>query len=522
MHITKERGRCLRVIFRLLVGTAGLIFFHMPGIEAQEVKTPQRGYQIGGSYSLSEIESVNTTNGDVMLHIPMGSLPQGRGGNPGFALHLNYNSKLWEATSGGFVPPPGGNGEMNVLRASDEGGWRYGESYELKLEIRQNRGRQPCGSDDPHSYEISYFAIYRLKMIFPDGSAREFHPVGSGSGDGYYDVDPNGKYSYPNISAGNCFPVEGWRSTTGMTYYSVDGSHLRLEVAHDSDDVWTNNLWTLYFPDGRRVTFNEAGSRVQRMYDRNNNYIETQRIILPNNNPATKIVDQLGRSIVIEHSSSPWQDYVRAEGANGEQLQWTVVWRNISVRKAYDRGDGSGYGGGTLPMVERIILPTQAGSLSYSFDYNGDRSPGTETTSTGWGEVRLLTLPSGAQALYQYQLDGEPPLPTWEEVLHNGLKRKDLTYQQQYDGGASPVTETWNYTFTATSTEISSEIIGPDGGRTKEYFENWQEGRSYKSERADGSVIERIWLKNEHSAAPMAKNHGSLGIRVVRPISCAS
>jgi hypothetical protein len=299
MHITNERGRCLIAIFRLLVGAACLMVFHMPRIEAQEVKTPQRGYQIGGSYSLSEIESVNTTNGNVMLHIPMASLPQGRGGNPGFALHLNYNSKLWEATSGGFIPPPGGNGEMNVLRASPDGGWRYGKGYELQLEVRENRGSQPCGSDDPGSHDNRFFNIFRLKMIFPDGNARVFHPVGRVDLDGYYDVDPNGKYSFPNINSGSCFPVTGWRSTTGMTYYSADGSHLRLEIAHDSDENWGNNPWTLYFPDGGRVTFHEAGSFVQRIYDRNNNYIEIQRITLPNSNPATRIIDQLGRSIVI-------------------------------------------------------------------------------------------------------------------------------------------------------------------------------------------------------------------------------
>lgn len=148
--------------FRLLVATACLIFCYIPGIKAQEVKTPQRGYQIGGSYSLSEIESINTTNGNVMLHVPMASLPQGRGGNPGFALHLNYNAKPWEATSGGFVPPPGTNGEMNVLMPSSEGGWRYGQDYELQLEVRKNRGPQPCGAASSSEYDLHFYLIYDL------------------------------------------------------------------------------------------------------------------------------------------------------------------------------------------------------------------------------------------------------------------------------------------------------------------------------------------------------------------------
>src|SRR5438477_7922785 len=58
---------------------------------AQQGTTPQRGFQPGGSYALSNIETINTTNGDVMLNFPF-QLPPGRGG---FAaqLGLHYDSK---------------------------------------------------------------------------------------------------------------------------------------------------------------------------------------------------------------------------------------------------------------------------------------------------------------------------------------------------------------------------------------------------------------------------------------------
>ena len=49
-----------------------------------------------GSYRLGDIETVNTKNGNVMLRVPLASLPPGRGGDPGFQLTLNYNSKLWD------------------------------------------------------------------------------------------------------------------------------------------------------------------------------------------------------------------------------------------------------------------------------------------------------------------------------------------------------------------------------------------------------------------------------------------
>ena len=54
------------------------------------------GLQVTGSYRLGDIETVNTKNGNVLLSVPLASLPAGRAGNPGFALTLNYNSKLWD------------------------------------------------------------------------------------------------------------------------------------------------------------------------------------------------------------------------------------------------------------------------------------------------------------------------------------------------------------------------------------------------------------------------------------------
>ena len=70
------------------------------------------------------------------------------------------------------------------------------------------------------------------------------------------------------------------------------------------------------------------------------------------------------------------------------------------------------------------------------------------TPSYGWGELSSVTLPTGAQAQYQYVLDGQngPGFGyMWTDVLKNAITRKSLTYQQQYDGSSTPVTETWNY-----------------------------------------------------------------------------
>ena len=50
---------------------------------AQDSSTPQRGFQPAGSYALTDLETINTTNGNMLLSIPMAALPPGRGNSPG-------------------------------------------------------------------------------------------------------------------------------------------------------------------------------------------------------------------------------------------------------------------------------------------------------------------------------------------------------------------------------------------------------------------------------------------------------
>jgi hypothetical protein len=268
-----------------------------------------------------------------------------------------------------------------------------------------------------------------------------------------------------------------------MTYHSIDGAYLRLEFAHDGDIDWTNNPWTLYFPDGGRVT---GGNAPQRIYDRNNNYLDIQNITY-NSNLATRIVDQLGRQIIVEYAGN--QDYIHQWGFNGQQLQWAVKWKTISVIKTYYPGSEAGIPRtllGFLRVVDQIILPAQAGALSYTFSYNA----GTGNPSYGWGEVSSITLPSGAQASYQYEYDGDDFLG-WSQPLENYATRKDLTYQREYDGESTPVTETWLY---PTHPSGGFTIIEPDGGVLRESHDD--KGHSIVSEKPDGSVVERIWKEN--------------------------
>src|SRR5713226_3312695 len=206
---------------------------------AQTTPAPQRGFQPGGSYALSDIESISTENGNVILHVPLALLPPGRGGNPGFQLSLIHNSKLYD-THIEQIPNQIGEIENQVwLNPAETGGWRYPvEPFSLRLISRTDiEGQYPCICGD----ELNKNAyVWKLKVIFPDGGEHEFRPQGyiDHFGDGYFDIDPNGK-----MSGVSCFSddlADGthyscgysqWQQTTGgMSYYSTDGTFARLDI----------------------------------------------------------------------------------------------------------------------------------------------------------------------------------------------------------------------------------------------------------------------------------------------------
>lgn len=460
--------------------------------QAQSATTPDRGFQPSGSYALGDLEIINTVNWDLMLRIPTVSLPRGRGENEGASINLIYNSKLYDTRAEEAVDQDGEPFTRYRLYPGGPGGWRYGLQYQLELFDATSQYINPPECPDP----LSVYA-YRLKMIFPDGSAHEFRPQGYTEylNLGLYNISPGGVLT--TCSGTNYITTI---VNTTLTYYSTDGSYLRLDIAPDSDPHnWQNNPWVLSFPNGGRVT---GGNASQRIYDKNNNYVEFQNITF-NGDPATKIVDQLGRSIIVEYDNSS-RDFVYAWGVNNVELKWTVKWKTVRVRKNYD-----GRGGTSDPqqldvnlrMVEEIDLPAQAGLLDYKFAYNSVISnpcpPPCPETSYGWGEVNSFTLPSGAQAAYQYDLDGVNNLLYGEYAVNNRPKRKELNYLREYDGSSTPTTEIWLYE----STAEGSRITAPDGGVVIEKSNLlqsgvWDSGLVYNSQATDGTITERIWRPN--------------------------
>lgn len=469
-----------------------LACFIYPGrIAVAQEHEEKRGFNVGGSYALSDIETINTVSGNMMLRLPVGKLPLGRGGMSG-GIDLLYNSKLYD-THVEYVPNLSNQiTAQNFLGDSQDGGWRYGIGFSLELKNRLDDYETFPSCPDAHA-----IYIWKLKVHFPDGSSREFRPLGFADhfSDGFFTIRPDG---WQTGCSGTSPSVTG-----DLTYYSTDGSYMRLTIPHTTS--WEAN-WTLSMPDGSRVVTTPG---LQRIYDRNNNYISLTFVTNYNNTgqPATLLEDSVGRAIALQYDATTQEDLIHTTGFGNETLTYRVRWKAIFVNKNYKTtawGVSNERGGTStqelqlsFTVVDRITLPAQSGSLAYIFGYNaGETGP-----SFGWGEVSSITLPSQAQAQYTFEWDGSGPingsLPDVDDILDNSPTGKTLNYDQQYDGSVTPTSETWTYNIGKTG----SFMMAPDGGVTSESFgdtsfPNASNGLIFKTSKPDGTVIERIWKQN--------------------------
>ena len=473
-----------RSSFRSALGALILSCFAVTCYAQSEGQTiPHRGFQPTDSYALGNIETINTTNGNLMLNIPLASLPAGRGSSPGFQLALRYNSKIWNGQADVAPNPqhPDLNVDVTWLVHSSQGGWDYNLKRYSWATYNRNSGGviYPEFIPGTESADCRHFNIWKMKVTFPDGGTREFRPYGNDDecDDNYFRLQP----------------------AAGMSYYSTDGTYARLDFSQSTGE------WTIYFADGTRVV-NLVGS--QRTYDRNGNYTEIQDVANYNNtgHTATLVSDQLGRSITVERGTG--EDYVTIAGVNGATVTTTVKWLPTYVKKTYRAGNHFQYNidinNQAVSGVSEIILPVQLGTnLKYLFGYNGWPTSGNTTPSVGWGEVSSVTMPSGASANYQYKMDnqsGSGQQADW--VLKNAPTRKDLNYNLEYDGSVTPApTETSLYSIS----ESFAQITSPDGGITKQWFTDTDlpgGGLVYKTEGPDGSVVESIWKENRPYLPP--------------------
>jgi RHS repeat-associated protein len=508
---------------------------------AQEERTPARGYQAGNSYSFSDLENVNLTNGNLMLNIPLAALT-GRGSGGGVQVTLRYNSKLWDTmredrSDGTPVPDVPGAGydySRDLLRKGEYAGWKLDSGlYTLVVRNRQDQEpERPClgPSSGGEAGFVQNGFMWRVEMRLPDGSIKEFRPYGTGYSyndlynNGYFEINLNGDrkhYSYSNGHPACNTPTENV-TNTGMNYYSADGSGMRLYVPHDA-----NEHWTLYQPDGTKIENlpTDETSLIQRQTDRNQNTIKWKNGTAGSYS-GTKIENDAGQFVLITNNG------VVQPGVNGELLvttiNWGQVWINRKYRATYAINANQEYLYDEilddLDVVTSITLPENLGQ--YNFTYNGTETKPSEGNYTaGFGELKSVELPSTAKAVYEYKLDDSKLIPSscssWTgcafaedgQILYNSVTKRDLTYDLEYDGSSAETTETTLYEIDGLTG--NSTITRPDGSVTSQTGSGLGVGPGYARSGtvSDGTITEKLWAQNK--APKVTGNQDSFHITAV-------
>ncbi len=473
---TKETKSIAFIAQMALVIVVSAMLFSGAVIAQNNPANPDRGIAQGASYSASDIETINTTNGNLMINIPLAGLPKGRG-DVSQSISLMYNSKLYDVSVEETLDQNQQNALQNFLKLSDNGGWHYtANNFRLDSISRFENGVPWFDCSGSGAGKNGYSV--KLVMHMPDGSSKEFRPTGFDDiyNDGFFPVTARGYY------AANCNGPGTLYSTAGMTYYSTDGSYMKLVVAYDANSTNSEtNPWVLYMNDGSKVTRN--GGTV-RKYDRNGNFVES-------------LADNVGRSISLQKDVYINEDHITMSGVDNEPLVWKVKWKSISVNKSYTTTaalDGPLQGGvstqtfsGSIKVVDKVTLPAQLDGLEYKFEYN------TENSGTGWGELSKVTMPFGSETAYQYT----SPLPlvvNTDQTVLRSPSQKTLTYHEQYDGSSNAVSAVWLYDIGKTQSVTTS----PDGTISTEKhgdtsFEHKDRGLVYRTSDNHGNISERIW-----------------------------
>ena len=110
------------LFIRILTMILGILILGQTAfaISQTATKAPDRGFNPGKSYAISDIESIGQQSGNLMLNLPLGSLPAGRGGMSA-GVNIRYNSKMWDLFTYDIERFTTTH-EVQTLLKSDEGG----------------------------------------------------------------------------------------------------------------------------------------------------------------------------------------------------------------------------------------------------------------------------------------------------------------------------------------------------------------------------------------------------------------
>jgi RHS repeat-associated protein len=459
---------------------------------------PARGFLPGASYDSSQTEDVNVQTGNVTYRVPIYNFPAGAGGQS-MGVSLVYNSNIYD-----IVDSFG-----SIAQSTTGGGWMYSFKYNMMME--QNSGICAEWPGTPPEPAV------RVSVVFPDGSRHLLHLKGTttdalgayqaGDASGFYLTLPNGT----DVCPGNNPPT----LSGTLVYYTDDGTYVRAEVSTSSGS------WTLFFPNGTKVSGATVPGDATQITDRNGNSIFiSPGVSSETMEPQTTITDSLGRTVTITSqlavSNDPdlatfLVDTVTAPGVGGP-LTWTINWarfRSTDQTYYYDT-DNQGMSektpivpGGTF--IQSITLPSANGEvLTYQFGYN---------VNPGWGQLQTAVTPYGLVSTYHYIVGDTPGTDSNTADLSDfrpfpgptTLKDDQKTLSWKDAQGVARA-QTWSYDRSALASaawglgsSAPVTVTAPDGGKTTHTLcdvNAYQSLVECGTTLPNGDTIQRTWRRN--------------------------
>ncbi len=486
----------------LLVLASGLACAQEEPLETH----PPRGLLPTSEQFLSDLESVNAVTGTLSLHIPLASLPPGRGGM-GFDLQMVYNSAIYDIQPDRVADPKMGRRLQNART----GGWHYNfENFGLTLETRVSATSSWNCEDDDHDYAKR---LYRLRVGLGDGSEHVLQLRGYGDEiednyvehDGYYAISPNGTRS-ACAKTSSLYP----KDLTGqrLTYYTSDGTYLKLEIDPTKSDPGNPGWpWILYFPDGRRM--GGLSDTLEWLSDANGNRVTIQSLCHDDDcdQPYTEIKDDLGRSIMVDKpTNSPTDTITAPNGAYWEVTKGSVTIGNTTTPcpqgswcPTYNIAPSiTEHLYNVVSVVTSIAVPSSPNRTSYSFGYS-------DNAGKGWGELNSITTPLGGNAVYHYAQDNHSR--TYNDLLLNPVLSKTVTHDGTTDPQSTFQYSEWSsvdqrFIAKCSIGDAISVFTSPDSGTTTHCFydpsvlSSWRRGLVHRVEGPGGDIRERVWAQN--------------------------
>lgn len=361
----------------------------------------ENGYKAYGSYGGSNIDTINTMNGNLMLHLPMPfSYPQ-RGGKLGLQNLLTISSKNWAVQCD---PRPNGSvicywtlggGQAPVIA---EAGTGVGFDHTLNLSVH----RTTIITTD--IYRVSY-RTQSYTLSTADGATHFLWPGPNALGDS--NGDP-------------------------LSWESGDGSLYRLDLMEPDSTTGFPARGVLVDRNGNRYQISFSGECGEPVTDNNANgstsvvtcrdASSTPSITDVNGNVLTLLgtrqSDTMGRSFITLSGATPTSDFSGCvsptwplasatlntyPSANGSTNQLKACYANVTIQTAFGIS-GSGASGPIqvsegqngmrpLPMLVSLILPD---GTSWKIDYDS------------YGNVTRLGLPLGGSIDYTWQTIASP------------------------------------------------------------------------------------------------------------------